>query len=63
MGVLWLTGEGPAASVIGFLQYVRTFADRVSQISEQFNALMMALAVPSGFLASWTCLPRRTGAR
>ena len=30
--------------LIGFLQYVRTFADRVSQISEQFNALMMALA-------------------
>ena len=26
------------------MQYVRTFADRVSQISEQFNALMMALA-------------------
>ena len=44
VGVLWLTGEGAGGILIGFLQYVRTFADRVSQISEQFNALMMALA-------------------
>ena len=44
VGVLWLTGEVAGGILIGFLQYVRTFADRVSQISEQFNALMMALA-------------------
>lgn len=63
VGVLWLTGEGAGGILIGFLQYVRTFADRVSQISEQFNALMMALAGAERILASWTCLPRRTGAR
>ena len=44
VGVLWLTGEGAGGILIGFLQYVRTFADRVSQISEQFNAIMLALA-------------------
>ena len=44
VGVLWLSGEGIGGVLIGFLQYVRTFADRVSQISEQFNALMLALA-------------------
>lgn len=63
VGVLWLTGEGAGGILIGFLQYVRTFADRVSQISEQFNALMMALAGAERILASWTCLPRRTRAR
>ena len=44
IGVLWLTGEGAGGILIAFLQYIRTFADRVSQISEQFNSIMLALA-------------------
>ena len=44
VGVLLLTGEGAGGILIAFLQYIRTFADRVSQISEQFNSIMLALA-------------------
>lgn len=44
LGVLLLTGEGAGGVLIAFLQYIRTFADRVSQISEQFNSIMLALA-------------------
>lgn len=44
LGVLWLSGEGIGGVLITFLQYIRTFADRVSQISEQFNSIMLALA-------------------
>ena len=44
VGVLLLTGEGAGGVLIAFLQYIRTFADRVSQISEQFNSIMLALA-------------------
>ena len=44
VGVLWLTGEGAGGILIAFLQYIRTFANRVSQISEQFNSIMLALA-------------------
>ncbi len=44
IGVLWLTGEGAGGILIAFLQYIRTFANRVSQISEQFNSIMLALA-------------------
>ncbi|MBQ8789286.1 MAG: ABC transporter ATP-binding protein [Oscillospiraceae bacterium] len=44
IGVLWLTGEQVGGILIAFLQYIRTFADRVSQISEQFNSIMLALA-------------------
>ena len=38
VGVLWLTGENAGGVLI------RNFAERVSQISEQFNAIMLALA-------------------
>ena len=44
VGVLWLTGENVGGVLITFLGYIRTFAERVSQISEQFNAIMLALA-------------------
>ncbi len=44
VGVLWLHGAGAGGILIAFLQYIRTFADRVSQISEQFNAILLALA-------------------
>ena len=44
IGVLWLSGEEVGGILIAFLQYIRTFADRVSQISEQFNSIMLALA-------------------
>ena len=44
VGVLWLTGENAGGVLIIFLGYIRTFAERVSQISEQFNAIMLALA-------------------
>ena len=44
VGVLWLTGENAGGVLIAFLGYIRTFAERVSQISEQFNAIMLALA-------------------
>ena len=44
VGVLWLTGEGAGGILIAFLQYIRNFANRVSQISEQFNSIMLALA-------------------
>ncbi len=44
VGVLLLTGESAAGILIAFLQYIRNFADRVSQISEQFNAIVLALA-------------------
>ena len=44
VGVLWLHEDGAGGVLIAFLQYIRTFADRVSQISEQFNAIMLALA-------------------
>lgn len=37
VGVLWLTGENAGGVLITFLGYIRTFAERVSQISEQFN--------------------------
>lgn len=32
------------ASLIAFLQYIRQFSNRVSQISQQFNAILLALA-------------------
>lgn len=44
IGVVWLTGEGIGGILITFLGYIRTFADRVSQISQQFNSIMLALA-------------------
>ncbi len=44
IGVLWLTEEGAGGILIAFLQYIRNFANRVSQISEQFNSIMLALA-------------------
>ena len=44
VGVLWLKGENVGGVLITFLGYIRTFAERVSQISEQFNAIMLALA-------------------
>ena len=44
VGVLWLTGENAGGVLITFLGYIRNFAERVSQISEQFNAIMLALA-------------------
>lgn len=44
IGVLWLTGEGVGGILITFLGYIRNFANRVGQISEQFNAIMLALA-------------------
>ena len=44
IGVVWLTGEGAGGILITFLQYIRNFANRVSQISEQFNSIMLALA-------------------
>ncbi len=44
LGVLLLSGDEAGGVLIAFLQYIRTFADRVSQISEQFNSIMLALA-------------------
>lgn len=44
IGVVWLTGDGAGGILITFLQYIRNFANRVSQISEQFNSIMLALA-------------------
>lgn len=46
VGVLWLSGDSTQAGgvLIAFLQYIRVFANRVSEISEQFNAIMLALA-------------------
>lgn len=44
IGVLWLHEDGAGGVLITFLQYIRTFAERVSQISEQFNSIMLALA-------------------
>ena len=44
IGVVWLTGEGAGGILITFLQYIRNFANRVSQIYEQFNSIMLALA-------------------
>ena len=44
VGVLWLTGENAGGVLITFLGYIRTFAERVSQISDPFNAIMLALA-------------------
>lgn len=44
IGVLWLHEDGAGGVLIAFLNYIRNFADRVSQISEQFNSIMLALA-------------------
>lgn len=44
VGVLWLTADDAGSVLITFLSYIRTFANRVSQISEQFNSIMLALA-------------------
>lgn len=44
VGVIWLTGEEAGGILIAFLGYIRQFANRVSQISEQFNSIMLALA-------------------
>ena len=33
-----------SAALIAFLQYIRQFANRISQISQQFNAILLALA-------------------
>lgn len=42
LGVLGLVSSGSV--LIAFLQYIRQFADRVSQISQQFNFVLLALA-------------------
>lgn len=42
LGVLGLVTEGSV--LIAFLGYIRNFADRVSQISQQFNYVLLALA-------------------
>lgn len=44
IGVVWLTGEGAGGILIAFLEYIRNFANRISQIAEQFNSIMLALA-------------------
>ncbi len=44
VGVLWLTADDAGSVLITFLSYIRTFANRVSQIAEQFNSIMLALA-------------------
>ena len=44
LGVLLLSGEEAGGILIAFLQYIRNFSTRVSQISEQFNSIMLALA-------------------
>ena len=44
LGVLLLSGDEAGGVLIAFLQYIRTFSNRVSQISEQFNSIMLALA-------------------
>ena len=44
VGVLWLSGANAGGVLITFLGYIRNFAERVSQISKQFNAIMLALA-------------------
>lgn len=41
VGVLALT---KGSVLIAFLQYIRQFADRISQISQQFNFILLALA-------------------
>jgi len=40
-GVLMLTA---GSALMTFLQYIRQFADRISQISQQFSSIMLALA-------------------
>ncbi len=40
-GVLMLTA---GSALMAFLQYIRQFADRISQISQQFSSIMLALA-------------------
>ena len=55
IGAVWLTGEGAGGILITFLQYIRNFATRVSQISEQFNSIMLALAEENEFLPFWIC--------
>lgn len=57
VGVLWLTGEGAGGVLITFLQYIRQFADRVSQISEQFNSIMLALAGAERIFEVLDCPP------
>ena len=42
LGVLGLVTSGSV--LIAFLQYIRQFAERISQISQQFNFVMLALA-------------------
>ena len=42
LGVVGLVSSGSV--LIAFLQYIRQFADRMSQISEQFNFVLLALA-------------------
>lgn len=42
LGVVGLVSNGSV--LIAFLQYIRQFADRISQISEQFNFVLLALA-------------------
>ena len=44
VGFLWLTGDGIGGVLVAFLQYIRQFADRISQISQQFNFILLALA-------------------
>lgn len=44
IGVLTATSESDGAILIAFLQYIRQFADRISQISQQFNFILLALA-------------------
>jgi len=42
LGVLGLVTSGSV--LIAFLQYIRQFAERISQISQQFNFVLLALA-------------------
>ena len=42
LGVIGLVSSGSV--LIAFLQYIRQFADRLSQISQQFNFVLLALA-------------------
>lgn len=41
LGVIFLVG---GSVLVTFLQYIRQFSDRISQISQQFNFIMLALA-------------------
>jgi len=44
VGVVGLFGNIEGAVLIAFLQYIRQFSDRISQISQQINFILLALA-------------------